>query len=144
MKKISILLSISLMMVLAFVTSCNSQTSQADQKASIEAVGQEGNTVTVYYFHGDRRCTTCKAVGSVSKQTIAEAFEENSNVVYKDLNIDDPANNELKDKFELSGSGLFVYNGVEKEDLTVLAFQKAVNSPEELTEKIVTTVKEML
>lgn len=144
MKKISILLSISLMMALAVVTSCTSQTSQADQQTATETVGQEGNMVTVYYFHGDRRCTTCKAVGSVSKQTIAEAFEGNSNVVFKDVNIDDPANNELKDKFELSGSGLFVYNEVEKKDLTVLAFQKAVNSPEELKEEIIVTVKEML
>ena len=144
MKNISILLSISLMMALALGTSCNSQTSQSDQQTATETVGQEENTVTVYYFHGDRRCTTCKAVGSVSKQTIAESFEGNSNVVFKDLNIDDPANNELKDKFELSGSGLFVYNEVEKKDLTVLAFQKAVNSPEELKEEIIVTVKEML
>ena len=91
MKNISILLSISLVMALALGTSCNSQTSQSDQTTATEAVGQEENTVTVYYYHGDRRCTTCKAVGSVSKQTIAEAFEGNSNVVYKDLNIDDPA-----------------------------------------------------
>ena len=144
MKNISILLSISLMMALALGTSCNSQTSQSDQQTATETVGQEENTVTVYYFHGDRRCTTCKAVGSVSKQTIAESFEGNSNVVFKDLNIDDPANNDLKDKFELSGSGLFVYNEVEKKDLTVLAFQKAVNSPEELKEEIIVTVKEML
>ena len=144
MKNISILLSISLMMALAFGTSCNSQTSQSDQQTATETVGQEENTVTVYYFHGDRRCTTCKAVGSVSKQTIADAFEGNANVIFKDLNIDDPANNELKDKFELSGSGLFVYNEVEKKDLTVLAFQKAVNSPEELKEEIIVTVKEML
>jgi len=144
MKNLSILTASCLFLLLAVFTSCNSQTSQSAQDAAEMSAQNENNTVTVYYFHGDRRCATCKAVGSVSKQAVAEAFAENSNVVFKDLNIDEAENNELKDKFELSGSGLFVFDGKEKEDLTVFAFQKAVDSPEELTEKIVVTVKDML
>lgn len=144
MKNLSILTASFLFLLLAVFTSCNSQTSQSAQDATEMSEQDENNTVTVYYFHGDRRCATCKAVGNVSKQAVAEAFAENSNVVFKDLNIDIAKNNELKDKFELSGSGLFVFDGKEKEDLTVFAFQKAVDSPEELTEKIVMTVKDML
>jgi len=144
MKNLRIITASCLVLLLAVFTSCNSQTTQSDQDATEMSTQNENNTVTVYYFHGDRRCATCKAVGSVSKQAVAEAFAENSNVVFKDLNIDIEKNNELKDKFELSGSGLFVFDGKEKEDLTVFAFQKAVDSPEELREKIVVTVKDML
>ncbi len=144
MKKLSIITATCFLLMFAAFTSCNSQTSQSESDQSAQTLQEGENTVTVYYFHGDRRCATCKAVGSVSKQTIAEAFGENTNVIFKDLNIDEPENNEIKDRFELSGSGLFVFDGQNKEDLTAFAFQKAVGSPEELTEKIILTVKEML
>ncbi len=144
MKKLSVFTTSCLILLFAVFTSCNSQTSQSENSQSAQVENQENTTVTVYYFHGERRCATCKAVGSVSKQTVAEVFGDNPNVVFEDINIDEAENNELKDKFELSGSGLFVFDGKKKEDLTVIAFQKAVASPEELTEKIVLTVKEML
>ena len=144
MKKLSVFTASCLFLLFTVFTSCSSQTSQSEQNLSVHSDQQESATVTVYYFHGDRRCATCKAVGSVSKQAVAKAFSENSNVVFKDLNIDESENNELKDKFELSGSGLFVFDGNKKEDLTVFAFKNAVENPEELTEKIILTVKEML
>ena len=143
MKKLSIITASCLFLLLAVFTSCNSQTIQSEDQ-SAQSVQQEENTVTVYYFHGDRRCATCKAVGKVSKETIAENFGDNPNVIYKDVNIDEAENNEIKDKLEMSGSGLFIYSGKEKVDLTAAAFQKAVSNPEELSEKILASVNEML
>jgi len=144
MKKLTYLTVSGLFLVLVMFTSCNSQTSPSENSETEAAIQQETATVTVYYFHGDRRCTTCKAVGSVSQQTIADEYSENPNVAFIDINIDEAENNEIKDKFELSGSGLFVYDGSTKEDLTVFAFQKAVDSPKELSKKIVRTVNKML
>ena len=101
------------------------------------AVTQDGqNVVTVYYFHGDRRCTTCKAVGSVSKETVTSNFAEDARVIYKDVNIDEVENNEIKDKLEMSGSGLFIYDGTKKMDLTAVAFQKAVDLASTSTKRI--------
>ena len=144
MKKLTYLTVSGLFLVLVMFTSCNSQTSPSENSETEAAIQQETATVTVYYFHGDRRCTTCKAVGSVSQQTIADEYSENPNVAFIDINIDEAENNEIKDKFELSCSGLFVYDGSTKEDLTVFAFQKAVDSPKELSKKIVRTVNKML
>lgn len=146
MKKALVFTTSCLFLLFAVFTSCNSQTSDKsnDDASAVQTANQESTTVTVYYFHGDRRCTTCKTVGSVSKQTVAEVFGKNPNVVFEDINIDEAENNKLKDKFEVSGSGLFIYDGINKKDLTVFAFRKAVDSPKELTEKIVLTIKEML
>ncbi|HSG67761.1 MAG TPA: nitrophenyl compound nitroreductase subunit ArsF family protein [Bacteroidales bacterium] len=142
MKKLIILSSSTLFILFAVLSSCTSQTtSSAGENAMIDS----GNgTVTVYYFHGERRCVTCKAVGKVSKETIESSFADNPNVKFLDINIDEPENNELKDKMEMSGSGLFIYNGKVKEDLTAIAFQKAVDHPEELAEKIISTVNQLL
>lgn len=145
MKKLIVFMASCTFLMFAVFTSCNSQTTSADnEKSEIQTNQQENNMVTVYYFHGDRSCATCKAVGSVSKETVADVFADNSNVIFKDINIDEAENNELKDKMEMSGSGLFIYNGETKEDLTALAFQKAVSSPKELKEKIILTVNELL
>ena len=143
MKNLTTIITAGLFLLLAVITSCNSQSvkTENEQSQDIQQAGEK--TVTVYYFHGDRRCTTCKAVGKVSKETVADVFKDNESVVFKDINIEDPENNELKDQFELSGSGLFIYNGVKKVDLTAFAFQKAVNSPKELGEKIIITVGEL-
>ena len=145
MKKLSVFTISCMLMFFAVFTSCNSQTNSAEnEKSEIQSDQQESNKVFVYYFHSDRRCTTCKAVGRVSKETVAEAFSDNPNVIFKDINIEEIENNELKDMLEMSGSGLFIYNGDKKEDLTAIGFQKAVNNPEEFSEKIISTVKELL
>ncbi len=144
MKKLSFLAASGIFMLFIMIMSCNSQSSHSENENAKASLQEKETVVTVYYFHGDRRCATCKAVGKVSIETIAENFGDNPNVVYIDVNIDEPANNEIKDRLEMSGSGLFVYDGKEKADLTAAAFQKAVSSPEDLSEKIVTSVKGML
>src|SRR5210317_1807909 len=115
MKKLFILSSSVLFMLMFSITSCNSQTNPDNPGRSEVAASQdEGAVVTVYYFHGDRRCTTCKAVGSVSKETIEENFSDNTRVIFKDVNIEESENNEIKDRLEMSGSGLFIYDGKTK------------------------------
>ena len=146
MKKTLVFTTSCLFLLFAVFTSCNSQTSDKsnDDASAVQTASQESTTVYVYYFHGDRRCATCKAVGSVSKETVEDVFGDNSKVLFVDKNIDDPENKEFKDKFEVSGSGLFIYDGENIEDLTALAFQKAANHPKELTEAIILAVNEML
>lgn len=143
MKTLTSILTASLLILLISVSACNSQTSNEENNTP-KLSQKDENKVTVFYFHGDRRCTTCKAVGSVSKETIAQNFSDNPRVIFKDINIEEAENNEIKDKLEMSGSGLFVYDGSKKIDLTAIAFQKAVSSPEVLSEKLIETVNEML
>ncbi len=143
MNKAFIITALSLILGIGTMASCNSQSSNQSSDTQLSLAQDESRTIWVYYFHGDRRCATCKAVGRVSHETIAENYSDNENIIYIDLNVDDPANAEIADKFELSGSGIFVYDGNQKTDLTVFAFQKAVNKPEELKNKIMETIEEL-
>lgn len=145
MKIFSIITTMCLLCTLALLPACNSQGTSSSDNNQVARASQEGrNVVTVYYFHGDRRCTTCKAVGTVSKSAVEEHFKDNPGVEFRDINIDDPENNELKDRMEMSGSGLYIFNGKIKEDLTAIAFQKAVDHPEELENKIIQTVNDLM
>jgi len=97
----------------------------------------------VYYFHNTRRCATCQAVETVTKNTLEESYPEqfkNGLITFQSLNIEDDKNEPLARKLHVSGQTLlFVKNG-KKKDLTNDAFMYARTKPEKLQEKIIKTV----
>lgn len=98
----------------------------------------------VYYFHGTRRCVTCIAVGEVSSELVKSKYENNENVKFIEINIDEPGYEELVEKFQVSGSGLYVFNGKDIEDITAFAFQYARSNPDKLKEKLIELINKDL
>ena len=134
MKKISMFI-FALIIVVTFIA--------CDKTPSIKATAKEKITVKsevveVYYFHGTRRCVTCIAVGEVSSNYIKTHYSDNPNIRFIEVNIDEdvPGVKELANKFMVSGSGLYVYNSGEIENITAVAFQNAISSPEKLENKL--------
>ncbi|MFA6376960.1 MAG: nitrophenyl compound nitroreductase subunit ArsF family protein [Candidatus Paceibacterota bacterium] len=67
--------------------------------------------VEVFLFHRNQRCTTCIAIGKLSGETVAERFGQEAmggRVVFREVNIDEPQNKELAEKFKAGGSALFI------------------------------------
>lgn len=107
--------------------------------------------VSVYYLHQKKSCMTCKAVGSVSKATTEENFSKEikeGKVAFFDLDISDPANSSIAEKFECTWAGLYILsssNGKEVAvDLTDVGFMYAVNNPDSLKQVIISTISEKL
>ena len=83
--------------------------------------------IEVYLFHATQRCTTCIAIGKLAGETVAEYFQpelRDGKIEFKEINIDLPENKVLAQKFQASGSALFinaVYEGSDHitEDATV-------------------------
>ena len=111
--------------------------SSSDDSTKIE-------NIEVYYFHGTRRCVTCIAVGEVSSELVKSNYEDNENVKFIEINIDEPGNEELVEKFQVSGSGLHVYNGENIEDITAFAFQYARTNPDKLKDKLIELIDKNL
>ena len=60
--------------------------------------------LVVYYFHGNTRCPTCQAIESQSHETVKTDFAEplrRGDVVWKNLNYEQPAVSALAKKFEI-------------------------------------------
>jgi hypothetical protein len=96
-------------------------------------------TVEAYYFHNTRRCATCLAVESVTKETLEGTYAEamkNGLVTFHSLNIEDEENEALAKKLEISGQALLLIKNGEKMDLTNDAFMYASSNPEKLKKKI--------
>jgi hypothetical protein len=75
-----------------------------------QAVEKE-DRVVVYYFHGDRRCPTCRGIQQTIEQAINERFAAETlsgSVVYKEINTDQPDGKTYVRQFELSFSTMVV------------------------------------
>ncbi|MBN1651432.1 MAG: hypothetical protein JW857_08890 [Bacteroidales bacterium] len=101
-------------------------------------------SVDVYYFHGNRRCETCKAVGDVSQELIASKYKEYPNVKFIEINTDEPESKVFLEKFKVSGSGLLVDNGKAPVNITVYAFQYALTNPDKLKNKLIQLINRNL
>ena len=85
---------------------------EAIRKAGGIAAGTGGSAedvslddgLIVYYFHGNTRCPTCRAIESQSHDTVQSDFASqlaSGEVVWKKLNYERPEGAELQEKFEL-------------------------------------------
>ena len=105
-----------------------------------------GNKIEVLNFHSTHRCMTCKAIEANTLYTLKTFFAEemkNGIIVQKTINVDKEENEKIAEKFEASGTSLFlnvISGGKEtKIDLSNFAFKKGKNKDaysKELKEEI--------
>ena len=135
MKKVFSILSIIAAMAML---SCNSHSKKEIKNSDSDSLSSK--KAVVYYFHGDRRCKTCIAVGDIAQKTVAETFKGNTNVAFSEVNTDKKENAAIVEKFQVSGSSLMLrFNSKDKEtveDMTDFAFMNALTNPDTLRSSI--------
>lgn len=73
--------------------------------------GQTAEKIQIYLFHPTRRCSTCIAIGQYAEKTVNESFQgelASGKIEFKEINIDLPENQVLVEKFQASGSALYI------------------------------------
>ena len=93
--------------------------------------------VEVIYFHGKQRCATCMAIEKEAKAVVERQFAndvKNGKVVFRTIDISDPKNESLANKYEVSWSSLYLTtfkNGKEtRQNLTEFGFGNARSKPD--------------
>lgn len=142
MNRIKYVLVLSLGMII-FACNNNANNNNSNQNDSTKVVINDAK-VKVLYFHGDRRCKTCVSVGEVSKFTLNKEFKDTTQVKFVEINYDIEGNEKLVEKYQVSGSSLIIAGTDNYEDITVYAFNHAVDSPDSLEIKIINEVKKRL
>jgi thiol-disulfide isomerase/thioredoxin len=72
---------------------------------------QRADKVQVFLFHATQRCPTCIAIGKLAGETVYEYFQpelKDGKIEFREINIDLPENRGLAQKFQASGSSLFI------------------------------------
>lgn len=132
MKKIALIISILALIIV--IQSCKNGNNKTANSVEFN------EKITIAYFHSERRCKTCVAVGDVAKNTYEENFKDNKDIAFKEINTDDKANDEITEKYEIAGSALLIIVDGKAEDITGMAFQNALSNPNVLEEKIIELV----
>jgi hypothetical protein len=97
-----------------FFASQGSNTTLSDQstdKSQSEVQKQSADKVQVFLFHATQRCATCIAIGKLAGETVYEYFQpelRDGKIEFREVNIDLPENKALAQKFQASGSSLFI------------------------------------
>ncbi len=106
--------------------SCSSQTKKNDNTTNDTKVGK----VEVFYFHYTRRCATCNAIESVSKEAISKLY--GNKVTFASYNLDEEAGEVKGKELEVSGQTLLIVAGSTKINITNEGFMNARSNPDKL------------
>jgi hypothetical protein len=102
----------------------------------------------IYYFHGHRRCATCRAIENETRALLSSDFKKelDSGVLkLMVLNLEETENQSLVQKYGIWGSSLLLVNSQgQKVDLTELGFRFARNKPERFREELRSIIQQQL
>lgn len=151
--------TIAVILMTAIFASCASNQKKTDNQTvetpptSTEVVTAhpQNEHVEILYFHGKKRCATCIAIETLTKEVLQESFATEMNegkVAFRDIDISKKKNESITDKYEVSWSSLFVnkWNGSneERNNMTEFGFSYAKNDPASFKDSLKTTIYEML
>lgn len=74
-------------------------------------INSEIEKIEVYHFHSTRQCYSCKTVGAYAEETINTYFQKelmSGKIIFNHINIDNPENKALSEKYGAIGSSLFI------------------------------------
>jgi hypothetical protein len=116
--------TINALIIMLFSCQVNAQNEQKTESEST-------NKIEVIDFHSTHRCMTCNAIEANTKYTLNTSFADELKekiITFQSVNIDEEVNYKMAEKFEASGTSLFlnvIINGEETIiNLTDFAFSK--------------------
>ena len=112
-------LALFLFMAIIIGTPSFAQSKTTNKKVSATA------GVEIIQFHSEHRCVTCLKIEELTK----EALKSYTGIPFRLINVDDPKNEKMAEKFEAAGTAVFIYNPKtgKKKDMTDFAFMNAGN-----------------
>ncbi len=116
----------NLILFFAVFTACMLSSVNSKAQNNKPVVIPKPANIEVIQFHSEHRCRTCLKIEQLTKKTLTNYF---ANIPFKLVNVDEARNAAMAEKFEASGTALFLFDPKtgRKKDLTDFAFMKAGN-----------------
>lgn len=106
-----LLAGLGIVLVIAAIALFASAGSFKSEVSAVQEPKQPAEKVEVFLFHTTQRCTTCIAIGRLAGETVNEYFQPEikaGRIEFREINIDLAENKKLAEKFQASGSSLFL------------------------------------
>lgn len=120
--------------------SCSSNSNSKKENTPMEIT--ESDKIEVLYFHSKKRCITCNAIESLSKEVIQKI--NNPDISYKIIDISTEEGEKIADQYEVAWSSLLINNKGTILDLTKLGFSHAKNQPDVFKQKLEESINSIL
>lgn len=98
--------------------------------------------ISVYYFHFNSRCATCRAIESEAKTAVGDFL--NDDIGFTAYNLDEKAGEAKGKELGVSGQTLLIMKGDKKIDLTREGFLYARTNPEKFRQVLNENIKSLL
>lgn len=141
MKKLFIIIVIGMLQLSLVICQSNEATTIKKNQEEITSA------VLGYYFHGTRRCTTCKAVEEVTREILNEYYASelaDKTISFESINLDEERGKVLANELKVSGQTLLFVSDIDTVNLTNYAFMNAVSNPLKLSILLTDTIDKML
>ena len=122
MKSFNIILS--LIFFVGLNISCNAQPEKKTRNSDLAAA----ESVEVFYFHNTRRCVTCQAVETESKDLVEELYRDK--VTFLAYNLEEQDGKAKAGELGVSGQTLLIVSGETRINVTTEGFLNARSNPE--------------
>lgn len=132
-------------LMLSFLMS--SMTFEAQNKKTQKVATTVSNKIEVYYFHYTRRCVTCNAVETVTKEAIAEMYPtqfKKGQIIFRSINLDEKKSETIAKQCQAEGQQLLFMSKGKRIDLTDKGFMYAKSTPEKLKAEVKKTIEALL
>jgi hypothetical protein len=87
--------------------------------AVVAVPDQEGRYVIAYYFHGDKRCVTCRTIEAYAAEAITTGFAERidkGDMIWQVVNVDATGNEHFVDDYMLASKTVVLVEVVDGEE----------------------------
>ena len=107
----------------------------------------QSDGVEVLCFHGAQRCVTCTAIENGAKEVVDTYFAkqiEDGDISFRIIDITQPENAALADKYEITWSSILLVRRQTLNDLTQFAFANARTNPDKFKAELKTAIEKLL
>ena len=96
-------------------TNIENQRDSSSSSDSLDSIKDSNHKVIAYYFHGTRRCISCKTMEAYARETVKTFFAEELNtgqVEWKSIDYDRSEDKHYKKDYKLFASSLIISNNM--------------------------------
>jgi len=87
------------------------ESARDDESSAADGSVESQNRYVVYYFHGERRCKTCRAIEAYAEEVVKSRFAKElkaGSLSWKVVNYDEPDNEHFIEDFGLVSASLVI------------------------------------
>lgn len=117
---------------------CGGNTTKSVQST---AEVKQTDTIEVLYFHSKKRCITCNAIETLTKEVVDSLA--NGKIIMKIVDISKDKNEAIANKYEVTWSSLIISGNGKIDNLTKMGFGYAKNKPAEFKAKLLESLNKI-